>query len=133
MAKQKSKKRSFNGMSYCETQNHNSNKRKSLYKKDQKWLKDNGYKNVGWEHVIKLYQKIEDFLEKYKLEDFTLEELFLEADRVGNKYLNKQEIESFNQKLAKEVSKVAEEIERQFPDTTFEFIDFSKKVRQSYL
>ncbi len=131
MAKQKNKKRSFNEMSYCEVQSSNSNKRKSLHKKDQKWLKDNGYKNVGWEQVINLYQKIADFLEKYKLEDFTLEELFLEADYVGNKYLNKQEIETFNQKLANEVNKVAEEIERQFPDTTFEFIDFSQKVKKS--
>lgn len=133
MVKQKNKKRNFKNMSYCEVQSSNSNKRKSLHKKDQKWLKDNGYKNVGWEQVIKLYQKIEDFLGKYKLEDFTLEELFLEADRIGNQYLSKQEIQIFNQKLAKEVNKVAEEIERQFPDTTFEFIDFSQQIKKSHL
>ncbi|MHC5823790.1 MAG: hypothetical protein ACYT04_50140, partial [Nostoc sp.] len=64
-----------------------------------------------------LYQKIEEFLNKYHIDDLTLEELFLEVDRIGNKYLTIQEIENFNQSFSKEVNEIAEEIDKQFPDT----------------
>lgn len=125
MRNKKRKKRKFNGLSYREVQRTNSDNRNKLLKEDQKWLKNNGYKNVGWDNVIVLYQKIEDFLAKYRLDNLTLEDLFLEADRIGNKYLTRQELEEFNQKLAQEVNEVAEEIDKQFPDTEFEVIDFS--------
>jgi len=126
MANKKSKK--FNGMSYREVQRANSKNRSKLHKEDQNWLKDNGYRNVGWNNVVNLHQKIEDFLDKYRLDDLTLEELFLEADRIGNKYLTNQEIEEFNQRLSKEVNEVSEEIDKQFPDTEIEIIDFSDKT-----
>ncbi len=118
-------------MSYREVQSANSEKRSKLKKEEQKWLKDNAYSNVGWYNIINLYQKIEDFLDKYRLEDSTLEELFLEADRIGNKYLTSQEIEEFNHKLSKEVNDIAEEIDKQFPDTEIEVIDFSKVTNNS--
>ncbi|MUG96650.1 hypothetical protein F7734_31650 [Scytonema sp. UIC 10036] len=64
----------------------------------------------------------------------TLEELFLEADRIGNKYLTPNEIEEFNQQLSKEVAEIGDLIEQQFPDTEIEIIDYSntitKKSRQ---
>lgn len=125
MASQKSRKRTFEGMSYREVQQSNSQKRSALCKEDQKWLKDSGYKNLGWDNVIKLYQKIEEFLGKNEFAELELENLFLEADRIGNKYQTDQERAEFNQKLAKEVSELSEEIDRQFPDTEIEAIDFS--------
>lgn len=132
MANKKSQIRKFNGMSYYQVQRANSKKRTKLYKEDRKWLKDNDYKNIGWEQVIKLFQKIEEFIDKYQLEDLTLEELFLEADSIGNKYLSSQEIEEFNQKLSQEVNEVAEEIDKQFPDSELEIIDFSEKTNYKY-
>ncbi len=132
MVNTKSKKREFNGMSYREVQSLNSEKRNNLKKEDQKWLKDNAYRNIGWDNIINLYQKIEEFLDKYPLKDLTLEELFLEADRIGNKYFTSQEIEEFNHKLSKEINDIAEEIDKQFPSTEIEVIDFSNKNNHSY-
>jgi hypothetical protein len=131
MVNKNSRKRNFNGMSYRELQALNSEKRGSLKKEDQKWLRDNGYRNVGWDNIIKLYQKTEEFLDKYPLKDLTLEDLFLEADRIGNKYLTSQELEEFNHKLSKEVNDIAEEIDNQFPYTESEAIDFSNKTNPS--
>lgn len=131
MANKKNKKIKFNGMSYREIQSINSEKRNNLKKEDQKWLIDKGYRNVGWDNIINLYQKIEEFLDKYPLKDLTLEELFIEADRIGNKYLTSQEIEEFNHKLSKEVNDIAEEIDKQFPNTEIEVIDFSNKTNHS--
>lgn len=127
MASKKSQKRNFNGMSYAEVQHSNSEHRRKLEKDEQKWLKDNGYKNVGWDNVITLYQKIEE-LNKSPLKDMSLEELFLEADRIGSKYLTPEEITEFNQQLSKEVSEIGELIDKQFPDTEIEAIDFSQKT-----
>ena len=122
-------------MSYREAQRVNSNNKSRLQKEDQKWLKANGYKNVGWDSVINLHQKIKEFLDKYSLEELTLEELFLEVDRIGNKYLASQEIEEFNQILSKELNEIAEEIDRQFLDTEIEAVDFgdgtNKKPRKN--
>lgn len=127
MNNQKGKKRSFRGMSYRVVQLANSKNRTKLHKKEQIWLKEEFYKNIGWENVTNLYQKIEEFINNYQLEELTLEELFIEADRIGNKYLTNQEIKEYNQSLSREVNEVAEEIDRQFPDTEMEFIDFSQK------
>lgn len=118
--------RTFNGLSYREAQQANSGKRQQLHRADQQWLKSNGYKNVGWEQVIVLAQKIAEFLEKYQLEDLTLEDLFLEADRIGNKYQTPAEIADFNQQLAQQVNEISELVDQQFPDTEVEVIDFSR-------
>lgn len=128
MASKKSQKRDFNGMSYGEVQRANSENRSSLKKEDQKWLKDNGYKNVGWDNVITLYRKVEELLDKFRFEDMSLEELFLEADRIGNKYLTPEEIKEFNQQLSQEVTEIGELVDKQFPDTEIEVIDFSQKI-----
>ena len=111
-------------MSYREVQGANTLNRSKLSKEDQQWLKNNQYKNVGWGNVISLYQKLEELLNKPPEDDPTLEDLFLEADRIGNKYQSSQEIKEFNQQLAKEVNEVSEAIDRQFPDTEIEIIDF---------
>jgi hypothetical protein len=125
MANKKSNARKFNGLSYREVQSINSSNRAKLKKEDQKWLRENGYKNVGWDNIISLYEKIKDFLDRDKLDELTLEDLFLEADRIGNKYQTSQEIEEFNQKLSQEIGEISVEIDNQFPDTEIEFIDFS--------
>ncbi|MEH1897459.1 MAG: hypothetical protein V7K94_19555 [Nostoc sp.] len=132
MTDRKSKKIIFNGMSYRDTQHVNSKNRNKLKQEDIRWLKTEDYKNVGWNNVIILYHKIKDFLEKYEFDDLTLEELFLESDRIGNKYLTTQEIQETNHKLSKEVNEIAEEIDKQFPDTEIEFIDFSNKTKKTY-
>ena len=121
-----SKKRIFSGMSYRAVQRSNSNRRSDLPKKEQIWLKENGYKNVGWDNVIKLYQKLNELMLQSDANEDTLEELFLKADRIGNKYQTPAEIREFNQKLSVAVNDVAEEIDRQFPETEIEFVDYSK-------
>ncbi|MBW4683827.1 MAG: hypothetical protein KME40_01755 [Komarekiella atlantica HA4396-MV6] len=132
MANKRSPKKNFNGMSYGEVQRANSKNRSKLIKEDQKWLKDNGYKNIGWKNVINLYTKIEEFLDKSRFEDMSLEELFLEADRIGNKYLTSNEIAEFNQQLSQEVAEIGEIIDQQFPDTEIEIIDYSKKTQKKH-
>ncbi|WP_316430496.1 hypothetical protein [Leptolyngbya sp. NK1-12] len=126
-----SKQRTYNGMSYRDVQRANSENRLQLKLADQQWLKQNNYRNVGWDNVIRLYETINDFLEKYRFEELPLEELFLEADRIGNKYLSPEEIEDSHQKLAKEVNQICEQIDQQFPDTEVEIIDFSKPAKPS--
>ena len=128
----KKQSKTFRGMNYRRVQKNNSRNRNKLKQEEKKWLKSNGHKNVGWKNVISLYQKIEEFLDKAKIEDLTLEELFLEADRIGNKYLTNQEIQDFNRKLSQEVNEIAEEIDKQFPETEIEIIDFSKQTNQKY-
>jgi len=131
----KNKRRRFNKMSYRAVQRANSINLIKLQRQDKKWLKQNGYKNVGWEQVINLYHKIEELLDKYKFAKLTLEELFLEADHIGNKYLTYQEREEFNHRLSKEVNEIADSIDKQFPETEVEFIDFgstTKKIPKKY-
>jgi len=130
MASKRSGKRSFSGMNYREVQRSNSNRRSLLSKKDQKWLKENGYRNVGWDNVVKLYQKINDFLSSDP-DESTLEELFLKADQIGNQYQTLEERESFNQALKEEVDEIVNVIDQQFPDEEFEFADYSQQVRLS--
>lgn len=127
MTSRKKQKRNFNGMSYAEIQRANSENRSKLRQNEQKWLKENGYRNVGWANVISLYQKIEELLDKLPFEDMSLEELFLEANRIGNKYFSSEEISEFNHQLSKEVSEIGELVDQQFPDTEIEIIDFSSK------
>jgi hypothetical protein len=131
MVSKKSEKRFFSGMSYREVQRSNSNRRDYLPKKDQQWLKKNGYKNIGWENVVRLYQKINDLLLSFNPDESTLEELFLKADQIGSKYQSPEEIAAFNQTLQTEVEAIADEIDNQFPDGEPEFIDYSKKPHSS--
>jgi hypothetical protein len=124
-------KRRFQGMNYREAQKANSQNRSKLSKESQKLLKSNGFRNVGWDNVIALYQRIEQLLDSDRVsEDLSLEELFLEVDRIGSKYQTKAEIEEFNQKLAKEVDEISEIVDRQFPDTEPEIIDFSQSKKR---
>lgn len=125
MANKKREKRLFSGMSYREVQRSNSNRRSFLPKADQKWLRENFYKNVGWDNIIRLHQKINDLLSSSEHDEPTLEDLFLKADEIGNKYQTLEEIETFNQVFRTEINAIADEIDKQFPDKELEFIDFS--------
>lgn len=126
MSSKKAKKRLFSGMGYREVQRSNSNRRNKLPRKDKSWLREQGYKNVGWDNVIKLYQKINDLLLQPDSDEDTLEELFLKVDQIGNKYQTPEEIKAFNQQLSVEVNAIANVIDQQFPETEGEFIDYSK-------
>ncbi len=124
MAKKSDKKRLFDGLAYRELQRSNTQRRKLLSKADQDWLKKHHYRNLGWDHVIQLHQKINDFLDTYKEDDLSLEELFLEADRIGNKYQTPEEINTFHQALSATVESIAQKVDRHFPDEENEMIDF---------
>lgn len=113
-------------MSYRQIQRKNSRNRNQLTKDKQQWLKDHGYYNLGWNNVINLFQKIKEIQELDIIKKSNLEELFIEADRIGNKYLNNKEINQFNLKIAQELNEIADIIDLQFPDHTFEVIDYSK-------
>jgi hypothetical protein len=125
--KKQNNKKIFQGMDYRQVQKSNSKNRLKLKQQEQKWLKNNQYKNIGWNNVINLFNKIKDFLEAEKIKGLILEELFLEADRVGNKYLTSQEIREFEGKLAQQVNQIAVIIDEQFPDSEIEIIDFGSK------
>jgi hypothetical protein len=128
MTKPLKKKRLFSGMSYREVQRSNKDRRSKLPKAEQKWLKDNGYKNTGWDNVICLYQKINDLLSSSDSDELTLEELFLKADQIGNKYQTEEEKAAFNQSLRSEVEAISEIVDQQFPDSEFEFVDYRQHV-----
>jgi hypothetical protein len=93
MSNQKNQTKHFRSMTYREVQRANSKNRTELSKSDQQWLKQAGYQNVGWEKVIILFQKIEELSqERDDLDSLSLEDLFLEADRIGDKYLESAKV-----------------------------------------
>lgn len=124
----KSKARNYQGLSYQALQKKNGQGRALLTKEQITWLKDNGYRNVGWDKVIQLYEKIALFLE---VEDSSLEELFLEADRIGNKYQSVEEVAAFQQAMAETAEEISVAIDQQFPPgDAIEMIDFSDPGQQ---
>ena len=126
----KYKARTFEGISYRKVQRKNLRDRNLLTPEHQKWLKTNGYRNIGWDNVIKLYQKIRELINKERIYDSSLEDLFLEADRIGNKYLSSQEIQQRQQKIALELNEIANIIDSQYPDNKIEVVDYSKTNRK---
>lgn len=129
MTAKQGKHKLFGGMNYRDLQRSNSTRRGRLPVKDQTWLKQNGYKNVGWAQVINLHQKINDLLMPPDPDEATLEELFLQADRIGNKYQTPEEIADFNHQLRTEAQEISAEVDRQFPEEGVEFIDYGKQRR----
>lgn len=118
-------------MGYREVQRSNTKRQSQLPKKKRKLLKRQGHKNVGWEYVIRLYQAINNITAQSDLREDTLEELFIKADRIGNKYQTPEELSTFNQQFSKEVANVSKVIDRQFPETEIEIINYSSQVRDS--
>jgi hypothetical protein len=117
--------RFYNGMKYRQLQSYNTQKRQSLTEEKKQWLKSNDYRNIGWEKIIKLYEKITEFLLKDSLQDISLEDIFLEADRIGNKYQNSEEIHKLNQQLSQINQEISDEIDKHFPDDEIVFLNFS--------
>jgi hypothetical protein len=126
--KRQSVAKTYQGLSYRSLQQQNSVNREKLSLDQKKWLKDNGYRNVGWDAAIQLHEKIMDFREQDELGDMSLESLFLEADRVGNKYQTPEEVEQFQQAMAQTANAIADQVDKQFPQTELEVIDFSRSV-----
>lgn len=118
------KKRLFSGMGYREVQRANGDRRSQLPQKSQVWLKQNGYRNVGWDNVIRLYQKINDLADD---QEDSLEDLFLKADQIGEKYQTAEERAQFNQQLSDVVGKIDALVDEQFPEEEAEVIDFSRR------
>ncbi|MFN5855023.1 MAG: hypothetical protein ACK456_03855 [Pseudanabaenaceae cyanobacterium] len=114
----------FQSMTYRQVQKLNSQIRLTLRKDDQIWLKQQGFRNVGWSNVIKLYENISAILERYDQELPGLDELFIEADCIGNKYLDPNELQEYQSKLADQNRLFEEQVDQRFPDTEVEMIDF---------
>ncbi len=124
----KSPAKSYQGLSYRSLQQKNAVERAQLLRDQQQWLKQNGYRNLGWDAVIQLQEKIVDLRAQNELADASLEELFLEADRLGNKYQTAAEIEQFQRSMTEEATAIADLIEQHFPQTEIEVIDFSQST-----
>jgi hypothetical protein len=118
------KSKTFKGLSYVQLQKANSTNRQKLDKEFQKFLKSQKYRNIGWENVIALYEKIAELLPEVSLED-----LFLESDRLGNKYLTPAEIRQAEQNLAVVLGEIEMEIDKSFLDTEIEIIDYRGNAR----
>ncbi|WP_310481457.1 hypothetical protein [Chamaesiphon sp. VAR_48_metabat_403] len=117
----------FNGMGYRQVQRSNSDNKLKLKSEEIQLLKNSGCKNVGWEKVIQLYLKIQDLLSSPYRNNWSLSELFTEADRIGNKYQSVQEISDFEMKFTVLSQEIDEEIDRIYPDKQIEIIDFSTR------
>jgi hypothetical protein len=128
MANNQRQKKQIDGMGYRELQRYNSERKAKLPKTDQKLLKQQGYRNVGWTDVLKLHEKINALLTP-EPDLPSLEDLFLAAERIGNKYQTQAEITVFNQKLADEADAIADLVDIQFPEPEFEFVDYSQTSR----
>jgi hypothetical protein len=120
-------KKEFNGMTYRQVQQSNSEDKAKLKPEEIKLIKNSGYKNVGWDKVIQLYQKIQEMLDSSYRGDWSMGELFMEAERIGNKYQSDAEIATFDRKLALVSQEIEDEIDRYFPDTEVEIIDFARR------
>jgi hypothetical protein len=115
------------GLNYRDLQRVNGQRRDRLAKADRAELKQQGFCNVGWDHVIRLSQRLDELLNKLGVDESdlpSLDALFLEADRIGNAYQSSEEIAAFNQALAEASSAVDEAIEAHFPDNEVEIVHF---------
>ena len=119
-------KKEFNGMGYRQVQRSNSDNKAKMQSERIQLLKNSGYKNIGWEKVTQLYLKIQEVSISPYLENWSLDELFLEADRIGRKYQSADEIATFEQQFKMLSQEIDDEIDRHFPDTEVEIIDFSR-------
>lgn len=129
MSYKQTKVRTFQGMGYRQVQRKNTRNKKLLVKEQQQWLKKNDYRNVGWQNVIDLFNKIQEIQQTENIKKLTLEELFIEADLIGNKYLDSKEINQHNLKIARELNEIADIIDSWSVDNTVEIIDYSQTLK----
>jgi predicted lactoylglutathione lyase len=119
-------KKEFNGMGYRQVQLSNSDNKAKITSEEVQLLKNSGYKNVGWKKVTQLYLKLQEMLTLPYRENWSLDELFMEADRIGRKYQSADEIATFEKQFTMLSQEIDDEIDRHFPDTEAELIDFSR-------
>jgi hypothetical protein len=119
-------KKEFNGMGYRQVQRSNSDNKAKMQSEEVQLLKNSGYKNVGWEKVTQLYLKIQEMSISHYRENWSLSELFVEADRIGRKYQSADEITTFEKQVTMLSQEIDDEIDRYFPDKEVEIIDFSR-------
>jgi hypothetical protein len=119
-------KKEFNGMGYRQVQRSNSDNKAKMQSEEVQLLKNSGYKNVGWEKVTQLYLKIQEMSISHYRENWSLSELFVEADRIGRKYQSADEIATFEKQVTMLSQEIDDEIDRYFPDKEVEIIDFSR-------
>ena len=121
------KKKLYQNKSYRDLQVENKINRNALSKNQQHQLKIEGYKNIGWAKVIQLCEKLQQINLLKSVEDVTLEELFIDADRIGNKYQTKKEIRDFQERLNQVHQQIADSVDKLFPDNDVEIFDFTGK------
>jgi hypothetical protein len=119
-------KKEFNGMGYRQVQRSNSDNKAKIQSEKIQLLKNSGYKNVSWEKVTQLYLKIQEMSISDYGKNWSLSELFVEADRIGRKYQSADEIATFDKQFTMLSQEIDDEIDRYFPDTEVEIIDFSR-------
>jgi hypothetical protein len=118
--------RIYKDCTYRSLQRTNSVERAKLSKFQQSTLASNGFQNIGWDHIIKLH---EELIKINLAQNTTLEDLFLNADRIANKYQSAEEISEFNQKMSESAARISDLIDSQFPpEDKVEFIDFGTKT-----
>jgi hypothetical protein len=120
------KKQKFQGMGYREVQKSNSENWKKLDRQQQKALKEKGHRNIGWLFVTRLYLGIEDLNQDLHTDDTTLEELFLNASWIGDKYQTNEDKLAFRKALDQAIEETQILIDEHFPGGDIQMIDYSK-------
>lgn len=120
------KKQKFQGMGYREVQASNSENWKKLDRQQQKALKEEGHRNIGWLFVTRLYLGIEDLNQDLHTDDTTLEELFLNASWIGDKYQTNEDKLAFRKALDQAIEETQILIDEHFPGGDIQMIDYSK-------
>jgi hypothetical protein len=120
-------RKEFQGMGYRQLQRVNSTQKQQFSADELIILKNEGHKNVGWESVIRLQERIQELLTSFYRNGWGLDQLFLEADRIGQKYQSSTEIAIYEEQLSLLSVEIDDEIDKYFPDTEVEIIIFGGK------
>jgi hypothetical protein len=123
-------RKEFQGLGYRQLQQVNSTQKQQLQAEELIILKNEGHKNTGWESVIRLQKRIQELLTSIYRTGWGLDQLFLEADRIGRKYQSSIEIAAHEEQLAILSMEIDDIIDKQFPDTEVEIISFSGKSNE---
>ncbi|MFA9202033.1 MAG: hypothetical protein ACEQSC_00580, partial [Candidatus Nanopelagicaceae bacterium] len=123
-------RKEFQGLDYRQLQRVNSTQKQQLREEELMILKNEGHKNIGWESVIRLQKRIQELLTSVYRKGWGLDQLFLEADRIGRKYQSSTEIAVYEEQLTILSMEIDDVIDEQFPDTEVEIISFSGKSNE---
>jgi hypothetical protein len=123
-------RKEFQGLGYRQLQRVNSTQKQQLQAEELITLKNEGHKNTGWESIICLQRRIQELLTSVYRAGWDLDQLFLEADRIGQKYQSPTEIAVYEEKITLLSVEIDDVIDEQFPDTEVEIISFSGKSNE---